>query len=303
MSDRKADTLTFLDTIIEHPAFGEAFDAVRRAHATSGFKPKGTIIFGDSGVGKTTLIDEYLREFPRTEEPGRTRVPVITIETDSAQNVKAITEEILDALDVPYPSRSTQKNLFRLMKRAFKDLGVELVFFDEFQEVLPQKTKDSPHIMRFIKRAMNETKVPWILVGTDQTQKVLEMGDNQLRRRFSGAYRLRPFSIRNPQEREDFKTYVSLLQDALPFKCQHLTEETHLQRIYCSTLGIPGFVANLFEQMVELHIGDQAITLELLAEAHRRAFIGSGDTTAGAFMVKNPFLLSASKIKEIAGGM
>ena len=303
MVNRKPETLKFLDTIVEHPTFGEALDAVRRAHATSGVKPKGTIIFGDSGVGKTTLIDEYLRDHPRTEEIDGTRVPVIAIETDSAQNVKAITEELLDALGVPYPSRSTQKSLFRIMKRAFEDLGVELVFFDEFQEVLPQKTKDSPHIMRFIKRAMNETKIPWVLVGTDQTQKVLEMGDNQLRRRFSGAYRLKPFSIRTQQDRENFKTYISFLQSALPFECRHLTEEIHLSRIYLTTSGIPGFIANLFEQLVEIHEGDGPVTLKLLAEAHRRAFIGSGDTTAGAFMAQNPFNLTAQRVTDIAGGM
>ncbi len=304
MSKRKVETIAFLDTIIEHPAFGGALDAVTRAHATSGYKAKGTIIFGDSGVGKTTLIDEYLLEWPRVEESDRTRVPVIAIETHSGQNVKAITEEILDALDFPYPARSTQRHLYKLMKQAFKELGVELVFFDEFQEVLPQKTKDSPNIMRFIKRAMNDTKVPWVLVGTDQTKKVLELSDgNQLRRRFCGAYRLRPFSIRTTSEFDDFTRYISVLQEALPFNCKLLTEENYLLRLYCSTLGIPGFIANLFEQLVELHSGDGAVTLEHLAAAHQRAFVGSGDTKAGSFLAQNPFLLPISKIKEIAGRM
>ena len=42
----------FLDTIVEHPAFGEALDAVRRAHSTRGPRVRGTIVYGDSGVGK-----------------------------------------------------------------------------------------------------------------------------------------------------------------------------------------------------------------------------------------------------------
>tara|TARA_R100000306_G_scaffold60390_1_gene60450 strand:+ start:4826 stop:5737 length:912 start_codon:yes stop_codon:yes gene_type:complete len=301
---RKPETLKFLDTIIEHPAFGEALDAIRRAHATSGYKPKGTIIYGDSGVGKTTLINEYLLEFPRVEEPGRTRIPVIQIEVDSAQNVKTITEEILNAMEVPFGPRTKQNDLFALMCRAFRDLGVELIFFDEFQEVLPQKTKDYPHIMRFIKRAMNETNVPWVLVGTDQTKTVQEFQDaNQSIRRFCGAYRLKPFSIRTREGLDNFRTYLSLLIDELPFKCQTLKEETNLKRIYCATLGIPGFVSNLFEQLLELHEFDQPVTLEVMGEAHRRAFIGSGDTKAGAFMTQNPFALRASQIDAIAGSM
>ncbi|AXS81917.1 TniB family NTP-binding protein [Marinobacter sp. Arc7-DN-1] len=291
----------FLDTIIEHPAFGQALDAIKRIHANRGPRAKGTIVYGDSGVGKTTLIDEYLLENPRVEERDRTRIPVVKIETHSGQTDKMIVQEVLHALNWPYPSTATMPKLFALMKRAFIELGVELVFFDEFQEVLPQKTKEFPQIVRFIKRAMNETGVPWILVGTDQVQSTLELGGNQMRRRFKGAYHLRAFSIRSPEDYSVFRDYIDLLQQALPFHCKHLTEENNLLRLYCATLGVPGFIANLLDELIDLHENDEVVTLDHLAQAHQRAFVGSGDTTAGAFLSQNPFLLPIAKVKEIAG--
>lgn len=293
----------FLDTIVEHPAFGEALDAVRRAHSTRGPRVRGTIVYGDSGVGKTTLIDEYLLEHPRVEESDRTRIPVITIETHSGQTNKMLAQEILHALDWHYPSTATLPRLINLIKKAFVELGVELVFFDEFQEVLPQKTKEFPEIVRFIKRVMNITGVPWVLVGTDPVKSTFTLGGNHIRRRFKGAYQLKPFSIRTPEDFADFRSYIAILQQAIPFHCKHLTEENNLLRIYCATLGVPGFIANLFGELIDLHEEDEIVTLEILAQAHQRAFIGSGETTEGALISDNPFLLPLSKIKKIVGDL
>ncbi len=298
---RKPETNTFLKNIVIHPELDRALDAIKTAHATSGSKPQGTIIYGESGVGKTTVINEYIREFPPVEIEDRTCMPVVVIETQAGQNTKSVMQELLEAMDIICPPRATQTTLFSLIRRAFSDLGVELVICDEFQELLPQKTKDSPNIMRFIKKLMNQTGVPWVLVGTTPTRQVLETSDNQLRRRFNGAYKIAPFSMTTEDEREDFVSYIALVQEVLPVKCYDLTEENMLLRLFTATGGIPGYISNLFEKLIECWDGQSRATLELFSEAYQRAFVGCGDTFFGANVPFDPFLESITTVKNYQG--
>ena len=66
--------------IILHPRFREGVDLLARCHLDSrqSREPNCGAILGASGVGKTSVVDHYLRQHPSEETDTCTRQPVLT---------------------------------------------------------------------------------------------------------------------------------------------------------------------------------------------------------------------------------
>ena len=67
--------------------------------------PNCMLVKGETGVGKTTFIDQYMKNNPRsnlvTEEDERTVVPVLYCELPKAKHPKPVAAELLTQLGDP----------------------------------------------------------------------------------------------------------------------------------------------------------------------------------------------------------
>lgn len=62
-------------------------------------EPQCMSLAGPTGAGKTTLIRDYARQFPRYETPMVTRIPIFYLETPSPVTVKGLAQKMLELGD------------------------------------------------------------------------------------------------------------------------------------------------------------------------------------------------------------
>lgn len=298
---RRPEAIKFLKTVVDHPEFVKAWQAIEYSHDTNGLNPLGSIIYARSGMGKTTLAKAYHSEYPRYEEEDRTCTPIIRIEGHQKHTEKSILRVILRRLDIPYSSRTTTSELQEEIIDILPELGVELILFDEFQECLPQNNKDFPSIIRTIKTITNDTDVPFVLFGTEELDHFLSDPDDQIFRRFI-PHRIQPFSLATQEQLESFQIYLNTLETALPMAC-NLGDENMLLRLFCATRGIPGLIANLLAMLIHRWDGKPYASREDFSTAFQSALVGSGHHHAWAGNGFDPFQAGMTKVRKFAGRM
>jgi len=300
----KPETVHLQNTIILHPDFEVAMDALRMCHKTSGYDARGTVIYGDPGVGKSTLLKAYKKQFPDEELPDRTTKPIVYFKGrfGRAPTTKMVQQRVLSTMGIPYKGRDTEADLTDSLAQNFKDLDVQMVLLDEFQDIL-KRSRDSEDIIHFIKQMMDDTNVPWVLAGIEEVCDFMDRSDDQIQRRWHGAYSLDAFSITTDDEMEDFACYMELIEENLPFRCPSLLEKNMLLRIYLATKGVPGLISDLMTMLVEFHDGKSAVTLKDFTRAHRLARQGSRRMRGSAPFARDPFDLTPSELRRITGAM
>ena len=89
--------------IILHPRFREAVDLLGRCHQGSqqAREPYCGAVLGASGVGKTSVVDHYLRQHPSQETDTSTRQPVLKVTLQPNASPKGIAADLLLAAKTP----------------------------------------------------------------------------------------------------------------------------------------------------------------------------------------------------------
>ena len=64
-----------------------------------------------AGLGRTTLIKDYARQFPRYETQARTWIPAFYLETPSPVTVKGLAQKMLEELGDPAAYKGNQSAL------------------------------------------------------------------------------------------------------------------------------------------------------------------------------------------------
>ncbi|MPW29671.1 AAA family ATPase [Agarivorans sp. B2Z047] len=248
-------------------------------------EPTCMMVFGASGVGKTTVIKKYLSRNRRDSEAGGDVVPVLHIELpDNAKPVDAARELLLEMGD---PLALYETDLARLTKR-LTDLipvvGVKLLIIDEFQHLVEERSnRVLTQVGNWLKMILNKTKCPIVLFGMPYSRVVLQ-ANSQLHGRFPIQFELRPFSYQGGKG--VFKTFLSHLDRALPFKKEAGLANDELQKkLYAFSQGNMRSLRNLI-----YHASIEAINNEQDMIAYQDLVFAS-ELTRGDKPIKwkNPF--------------
>jgi len=295
---RKPETLQFLDQVIVHGRLKTIMSAIAKVHRTTGKKPKSLVVTGRSGAGKTTLLKHYMKKVPQQDTETVDHRPVIFFEVPPQSDLRSFQIEMLRAVGHPRPDmRATLGQMQSVIIDMLKTLRVELIIVDEFHDALYRTTKAAPHIARLIKYVMNELEIPWVLTGLPEAAEVLESGDQQLRRRLDACQHLEPFGIDSDARFDEFRGYLRAVQRILPFSSVNLDEENVALRMYCATQGLPGFISNLIEELIEHHDGDRRATKSDFAAAYAAAFWEERPLDDG-LVDFNPFLENMDVVRR-----
>ncbi|WP_394340987.1 TniB family NTP-binding protein [Photobacterium leiognathi] len=224
-------------------------------------EPTCMMVFGASGVGKTTVIKKYLSQHKRESEIRGDIIPVLHIELpDNAKPVDAARELLLEMGD---PLALYDTDLARLTKK-LTDLiplvGVRLIIIDEFQHLVEEKSnRVLTQVGNWLKMILNKTKCPIVLFGMPYSKLVLE-ANSQLHGRFSIQFELRPFSYE--EGKGTFKKFLEHLDKALPFEKQAgLAEENLQKKLYAFSQGNMRSLRNLIYQASIEAIDNQHTTI------------------------------------------
>lgn len=261
----EAQVAAFSSIRVQHPVLTYCLDALSSMHAAARHnsgKPRGMLIHGLSGTGKSTVAAQYEKQYPRRDEEERTVIPVLRVELPGQPTAKALSESILMAMGDPLSHRGSAEFRLGRVRTLFKACGVELVIIDECQHM----TNNLDHRARDIaadtlKNLMNVTGIPFVFIGTPACSAYF-VENQQLGRRCSPKIEVAPFGIRVADERRDFKRLLLSLDRSLPFtESSALIDATLTEALHLGCFGILGILTQLVEAALRITLRSEGSTL------------------------------------------
>lgn len=308
----------FERSVCWHDDFQDTQDAIEKLLTYSGRKPKARLLKGKPGTGKTlsavTAMDALHQE---SSTDALTTKPTIYINVSLVNSPGQLLSAILEQLGDINPYRGEQPQKVKTIIRLFKEKGVKLVIIDEFQDILPKsRIQPSSKIYRFLKGFMDECGVPFLLLGTENSERFLEV-DDQIRTRFLPTQELLPFSCLSEIEKLRFALIIESILFELPRKTKGLlfTEDyvdedgneairlkpnhNMLYRLNLATSGLMRVIVNLFTECIELTNTDDVVDGDVLQVAYNN--VVSGTHTINPFDMSNT--LSRVKSRLVKEGL
>lgn len=253
---------------IYHPDFMEALERIEecRTHSRIASDPLCMIITGPSGAGKTTILESYKRQHERViNEQTKTRRNILYAQIPSPTTVKSLAEKLLKQMGDRFPHTGNIPQKTERLIHYIKDCQVELVMLDEFQHFYERK-KGKPlyEVADWFKTVIDETKVPFILFGLEDSKKVLNHNE-QLDRRFSIHHGIYSFGYHSDEEQDDFRQLLYELAIRLPFdQTPNLSDRDMSKRIYDATQGHMDSIMKLIRRASFYAIESDHETIELI---------------------------------------
>ncbi|MBU2847293.1 AAA family ATPase [Acidithiobacillus ferriphilus] len=298
------DRIRMIERIyVMYPRLNELFELIAECHEDSktSAEPQCMFLTGWTGVGKTSLIEQYLIRCPRKDESDHMRVPVFHAEIPAKATVKSLATALLDSLGDPAPERGNTVAQGQRLAHLIKRCGVELILLDEFQHLIDNKTKRVVlDVSDWIKYLINSTKVPMILIGMPESEAILE-ANPQLKRRFMVRKSLAPFSWRTEDDRLEFRRFLALVEKMLPFDTPSQLADVDLAfPIYIASQGTAANVMTLIKQAARFAIreGEEKLDSGHFARAYERRNIDGDDLPQNPFTVQPSVIMSWPMVKK-----
>ncbi|EPL6589783.1 TPA: ATP-binding protein [Proteus mirabilis] len=137
-------------------------------------KGKGITLIGDSGVGKTCMLEQVLSYFPYVIEHGNYngkpldfKYQVVWVKVDCPRNssVRELCEEILFSLDSAMRNErttpgSTIPKLLTQIEQKIKSSHLGILMIDEMQNLQFKRTGGENNLLKFLHHIVNKLGVP-----------------------------------------------------------------------------------------------------------------------------------------------
>jgi hypothetical protein len=174
------------------------------APKTGFFQPKGEglTLIGESGVGKTSMLEQVLSYFPSVIEHDsykghslvlRKQVVWIKVDCPSNSSVRDLCEEILAALDLSFDREKTKPAgtigaLVRQLEQCIKSSFLGMLVIDEMQNLQFKRTGGENNLLKFLHRLVNKLGVPLFFVANPPFDLTLVKELKAARRAESGYH-------------------------------------------------------------------------------------------------------------------
>jgi GTPase SAR1 family protein len=172
----------FPETLAKYPSLECSWTRISDVHQMyfSKNRNKGLLIYGQSGEGKTFLVNKYQQNFPPIETPGKTLIPVFYCRFKEAKkSIDDILRFLIRGLGVTPPKGRTQAGeLSAQFFHLIRDLGVQLIILDEIQQVLPEKEGVTTlNTLKYFCGLLDELRPSIIFIGSEKAMKLLTFGE------------------------------------------------------------------------------------------------------------------------------
>ncbi|SFT05829.1 TniB family NTP-binding protein [Paenibacillus sp. BC26] len=223
------------EIVIHHPSFLKIFQEIYKCHMLSqdSPKPECMCLLGDSGTGKSTVLEYYRDKFPRRQEMEGDIIPVLLVELPSGAKPKDVASKILLEMGDPFFDKGTEKSMKARIIHLAEKCDIKLLFLDEFQHVNDSENKRvKSNVADWIKGLVNEIKIPVVLSGIPSAESLFKT-NIQLDTRFTNRQRFSPFSYD-----KYFRAFLKSVDERLPFPASSCLADPELsQKLYYASMG------------------------------------------------------------------
>jgi len=237
--------------LIRYPRFKELHHHIRYCQQMSKIagEPQCMTLEGVTGAGKSTLVQDYARAFPRLLTDEGVRIPVFYMETPSPVTVKGMAAAMLESLGDPAAPRGTQWSMNSRLVKLLVACKVEIAILDDFHHLIDCETnRVLVKVSDWLKVLIKETGLPFLVVGIEDTvEKILNLNP-QLSRLFAARETLEPFRWNAADETglQEFAQFVQYAELAIGMSLTEDLPRTELLfRLHYATEGVVGNLMNL----------------------------------------------------------
>lgn len=264
-------------TLVPHSAFEKALTQIEEAFvcASSQSEAQGIAIVGESGTGKTSLLDHFHARHPGRREADGMHVPILRVTVPSTPTVKSLAAAMGDSLEAPDSDRGTENERTKQLRVLMHKTGVVVVVLDEFQHIYDKNKRCFMyHVADWLKVLIDQVRCTLIVAGLPNCMDVIEHNE-QLQRRFLAPLRMPRFDWDDTEQRHEFRAILGAFREQLStkFRLPELDSIEMAFRFYCATGGLISLVSKILRHAErKASVAPKgAITLETLDEAHHDA--------------------------------
>lgn len=253
-----------------------------------GEEPEGLAILGETGTGKTTLLENFVQLKPRVEHPEFTEMPVLYAEVPARCTTKMLAGELLRVLGSLFWNRGDEADRTQQLHTLLKACRVRIIILDEVNHLADRGAEKSHYYVGdWIKQLMRSSGVPVVLAGTPAASILCDTNE-QLDDRFREQIALQPLSMEASRIRElrsVLGTFLGLMQDV---PCIDITEEVHARSIAFATAGRLRDIRRLLVRAVEIAAKQPrfSITRSTLSQAFLEVIHRDADAERNPFSSK-----------------
>ncbi len=214
----QAQAIAFSNEVCKHPKYRKAFDAVEQLERYRGVKPKGLLVKGKTGTGKSFLAEQIIKSRPAVDEDNITTHPILYLNiAEGTKTVGGVVSMLLHELGDPRPFNGQIPQRMKTLNELMLNLKVELVILDEIQDWIPKSgVTPKSEIYLFFKGCLNSWKVPFLFLGTEESEKVF--AEKELKDRCLPTQILPQFSCLNRNATTNFGALLHTMLTKLPRK-------------------------------------------------------------------------------------
>lgn len=255
-------------------------------------KGKGITLIGESGVGKTCMLEQVLGYFPQviahTNYKGKAlnfKYQVVWIKVDCPRNssVRELCEEILFSLDTATsldrstPEKTIPKLLMQIEQK-IKSSFLGILVIDEMQNLEFKRTGGENNLLKFLHHLVNKLGTPLLFCANPPFDESLALTLKNARRAESGGT-----IFMNSLQRNDigWESFIGELWDLQWTNIQTELSDDLNDKLYELSLGNIDMACRIYSEAQRLIIGteDERITVALLEYAYSNACALSSKTS------------------------
>lgn len=230
-------------------------------------KAKARLLYGESGTGKTTLLEAFLMRYPDESTLDGDIRRVIAVEMPEQTTKRALVSATLAAMGYRTSSKDNANEIIKDIVDKVRLLGVEVIIIDEGHHALTGKSVEA--ISEFLKSLLNRIGCQIVIAGLPTLRGLNDFA--QFDRRLMPDIVLKPYSWETVEGRLMFLALLGKFEGLLGLpESSNLRNEDFAMRIYLATGGVVGIVAKYLSRALELadDRGLERIDKTLMAEIY-----------------------------------
>jgi hypothetical protein len=205
------------------------------------------LLYGDSGMGKTMIIEKMERQHPNfhDERRGITLRPVLALQMPPSPDERRFYTRLLEVLGAPYSVRDQIASLEGRALHLLEKIQTRLLVIDEVHHLLAGTHREQRRALNLLKFLTNALKIVVVAVGTSDAFHALQT-DTQVASRFD------PLLIPRWTPSDAFRSFVVAYGKLLPLrKPSPFGEPSMIQALLQHSDGITGRVTWLLGRAAE----------------------------------------------------